>query len=67
MKSSNHYTSYCHICLSNDLNLSINKSYYYDDEFNDHTILCIEGNSFDEKINGIINYNPFIILLIKDN
>ena len=67
MKSSNHYTSYCHINFMNELDLVKNNSYYYDDSIDDGKVSLIEGNNFKEKINSIINYNPFIILFIKDN
>ena len=65
MESSNHYTSYCNICLNGDLNLQINKSYYYNDLIENGKVHLIEADNFEKKFNRIIDYNPFIILFIK--
>ena len=49
LPSSNHYTSYCHKCFTNNLNLVKNKSYYYDDILNGGEIIQIEDNDFKKK------------------
>ena len=67
MESSKHYTAYCHNCLTNKLHLNINQSYYYDDLLNSGLILMINENNFNNKINKIMDKNPFIILYIQDN
>lgn len=67
MKSSNHYTAYCHICLNDELNLSKNNSYYYDCCNNNGEIILINELNFHSKIEKIIVNNPFIILYIKNN
>jgi hypothetical protein len=67
MPNHNHYTAFCNICLNDELNLAINESYYYDDLLENGKIELIKGLNFDTKINQIIEFNPFIIIYIKDS
>ena len=60
LPSSNHYTSYCHSCFTNKLNLVKNKSYYYDDILNGE-IIKIEDNYFKNKW---IEHHIIILLLL---
>ena len=66
MPTDDHYSSYCHLCLINALNLETNKSYYYNSSNNKGKIELIDGN-FISKINHIIQYNIFIVLYVKNN
>ena len=50
MESSNHYTAYCHNCLTNQLYLSINQSFYYDDSLNLGLIQEIKEINFNDKL-----------------
>ena len=59
----NHYTSYCHCCFTNKMNLVKNKSYYYEDMANGGVIIPIEDNDFKKKW---MIYNPFIIIYGKN-
>ena len=65
MKSNNHYSVYCNLCLTNELNLSVNSSYYYDDIIDNGKIILIKERDFDNKINILIKNNPFIKIYIK--
>jgi hypothetical protein len=67
MPNHNHYTAFCNICLNDELNLAINESYYYDDLLENGKKELIKGLNFDTKINQIIEFNPFIIIYIKDS
>jgi len=67
MKEYNHYTAYCNDCLTDDLNLVINESYYYDDLIDNGKIELITNLGFKQKLETIIKYNPFIIIYIKKN
>ena len=66
MPSEDHYSSYCHLCLNNELNLETNKIYYYDGLINNGKIELVFGD-FSNKLNYIIKFNIFIVLYIKNN
>ena len=48
--SLNHYSSYCHYCEVNDLNLNTWSSYYYNDLHKNGLVEEIKEDSFDAKI-----------------
>ena len=66
MPTDDHYSSYCHLYLTNELNLENNKSYYYNSSKNKGKIELVDGN-FISKINHISQYNIFIVLYVKNN
>ena len=62
----NHYSSYCHFCEVEDLNLNYGSSYYYDDLHKNGLIEKIDENTFNTKLGKILSYNPFILLYGKN-
>ncbi len=50
MPSEDHYSSYCHLCLNNELNLENDKSNYYDYLINNGKIELVLGD-FSGKLN----------------
>ena len=63
VKINNHYTAYCNICLTNELHLNYNFSYYYDDLVDNGIIQLIDGLNFNEKLEKIIKYYNRKILI----
>ena len=63
--SENHYTGYCHFCEIDDLNFKKGISYYYDDLVSNRLIDIINDSNYNDKINNIIKYNPFILIYGK--
>lgn len=58
----NLYTSYCHYCYNDEINLSISVSYYYNDIRNNGKVFEISEDTFKKKLEFIGNYNPLIVL-----
>ena len=63
----NHYTSFWNICLNDELNIALNESYYYNDLLENGEIELIKGLNFETKLNQKIEFNPYIIIYIKDS
>ncbi len=65
MLSINHYTSYCHDCKTNKINLIPGKGNYYDDLPYNGVIQIVEKFNFKSKIEFISNFNPFVAIYGK--
>ena len=63
--SENLYTGYFHFCEIDDLDFKKGISYYYDDLVSNRSIDIINDSNYNDKINNILKYNPFILIYDK--